>query len=251
VQVFDISRRSFLPQNIRSSAIEMKPRFWAIALFFSSISSVAFAKTQPHPADLQTSLLQNCKDCGVNPVSPHPISLNLAQRLPNPTISIKKVYYSINGSTATQLRQQMNQLGPIDSNENRHYDATTKWYVRWSYRYSNTNNRCKINSINVSTEVTYTLPKWNPPQTSSALNQQWNRYIKALQVHESGHKDHGIAAGNEVFTTLKNLPSASSCPTLEATANNTARSIIKKYNQLDINYDAVTQHGLTQGARFP
>ncbi len=49
-----------------------------------------------------------------------------------PRISIKYDYYSIHGSIAAQLRSQMNQLGYLDKSTGRHYDAYTRWYVKWN-----------------------------------------------------------------------------------------------------------------------
>jgi hypothetical protein len=38
---------------------------------------------------------------------------------------------------------------------------------------------------------------------------------------------------------------------LDDAANDLGHALIKEANQLDIDYDAQTQHGKTQGARFP
>lgn len=75
--------------------------------------------------------------------------------------------------------------------------------------------------------------------------------MTALQLHEDGHKDHGVAAAQEVLSTITNLPAYPSCPELETAANTAGKSVIERYNQKDIEYDRVTQHGATQGAIFP
>jgi predicted secreted Zn-dependent protease len=41
------------------------------------------------------------------------------------------------------------------------------------------------------------------------------------------------------------------CEQLGLAANAAAHQVIKIYNQRDIEYDRVTRHGRTQGARFP
>ena len=168
-----------------------------------------------------------------------------------PITSVNTTYYSITGATGKQLREQMNQLGPIDKTEGRRYDARTDWYVRWNYRYANKGGQCKITTSTVNTDVTITLPQWNPPASASrALVKRWQRYLKALRTHEDGHKDQGLAASREILALLKRFPAQRSCPELETAANAAAQRIIKKYNQRDIDYDRKTRHGATQGAVF-
>jgi predicted secreted Zn-dependent protease len=171
----------------------------------------------------------------------------------SPAVTVNYVYYQIGGSTAAQLRAQMDTLGPFDAQfGNRRYDALTRWYGSWRYSYIVQNNRCTIERVLVNTNVTITLPQWNPPsQASRQLQRKWNRYIQALQTHENGHKQHGIEAGKEIFKLLNNLPSYRSCQDLQTAANNKSNQIIAKYNQRDIDYDRRTQHGRTQGATFP
>jgi predicted secreted Zn-dependent protease len=170
-----------------------------------------------------------------------------------PAISnIRYQYYSIRGTTAAELRAQMEQRGPVDRMERRRYDARTDWMLRWSYRYVRTGNQCTLRSITSQVNVTLIYPKWQPQSNvSRSLLTDWNRYITALQVHEEGHKDHGIAAGRDIVKKLSQLPPYPSCQELGKAANALAQSISKSYNQRDVDYDSTTRHGYTQGAVFP
>ncbi len=49
--------------------------------------------------------------------------------------------YTIQGSTAAALRQQMNQQGPVDDDTGRHFSGYPRWYVRWNYRYRQQGDR--------------------------------------------------------------------------------------------------------------
>lgn len=230
----------------------MKSKIFGIAILLTTITATALAKAESIKQEISLYNTKNFIEYGFSGANQSRVQFNLAQKSSNPAVSVKTVYYEINGSTAKQLRNQMNQLGPLIKNENRRYDGMTNWFVRWSYRYSDTNGRCTINSVNVSTEVIFTLPKWNIPRNvSPSLIASWNKYLAALQVHEDGHKNNGIAAGNEILRRLETMPGSASCPLLEKTANSNAQSIIKRYNEEDIRYDRNTKHGLTQGTRFP
>lgn len=169
-----------------------------------------------------------------------------------PHVQIAYRYYPISGMTASELRSHMNQLGPRDHIEGRTYDARTDWAVKWSYRYSMRGGQCAMQSVVTQVEVTFTLPRWTGAgQAERSLRAHWKHYQAALQHHEEGHKQHGIEAGYAVQRSLSQLPRAASCTELEATAQTTARAVIKTYNQKDLDYDRVTRHGFTQGAVFP
>lgn len=183
------------------------------------------------------------------------VNLQTAQAVkslgPRPTVTIQYRYYSVAGSTVQHLRSQIAHLSPVTQG-GRQYDANTDWYVRWAYRYARTATGCSMRHVTTHVDITFTLPKWqNASGASRSLMNQWHHYSAALQLHENGHKDHGIAAGQEVLNTLSRLPAYSSCQALEAAANSAARQVIQHYNQKDIEYDHDTGHGFTQGAVFP
>lgn len=159
--------------------------------------------------------------------------------------------YTINGSTPLELRQEMNNKGPR-GNDGRRFDGFTRWFVSWRFRYNNAPGGCTIASVTTSVKVTITLPEWrNESGGDSASHEQWSRYLAALERHEQGHRRHGIAAGHEVDQAIASLPPASTCDALGANANALGASILRKYNQLDLDYDRDTRHGATQGVRFP
>jgi predicted secreted Zn-dependent protease len=171
----------------------------------------------------------------------------------SPAVSnVRYQYYPISGATARELRAQMGQRGPLDRLEGRRYDARTDWILRWSYRYARTGNQCTLRSITSQVDVTLIYPRWQPPaKVSRSLVSDWNRYLAALQLHEEGHKNHGVAAGRDVVEKLSQMPSYPSCQELGKAANALAQTISKGYNQRDVEYDRSTRHGYTQGAVFP
>lgn len=169
-----------------------------------------------------------------------------------PSIHIQYQYYAITGKTASELRSQMAAYGPRDRLEGRRYDANVVWALNWTFHPAISNGQCKIQSAKTQVTVTYTLPKWDiPAGAERSLVADWNQYLVALQIHEDGHKNHGIEAGRSILQALTHLPSAPTCKEVEARAQATAQAIVKTYNQKDLDYDGATQHGYSQGAVFP
>lgn len=167
------------------------------------------------------------------------------------TLSDHVEHYNILGSTPADLRREMNAKGPQGAGGKR-FDGYTRWQVSWRYQYKNTAGGCAIASVATSAKVTMTLPRWTSESSASGdIRRQWPRYLAALKEHEQGHRRHGIDAANEVDRAIATIPPAGSCDVLGASANALGMSILKKYNQRDLDYDRDTNHGATQGARFP
>ena len=170
---------------------------------------------------------------------------------PDVPISTDYVFYPIIGSTADQLRAQLDRLGPTDAQGNR-FDAYTDWHVNRSYPYSMVDGQCTTGPIQVNVQVVLTFPHWTPSASvSQDLVDQWEAYLVALRRHEDGHKEIAIAAGYAIYQALSELPGYPTCDELERAAEAVGERILDAYRQQEFDYDRNTDHGATQGARFP
>jgi predicted secreted Zn-dependent protease len=166
-------------------------------------------------------------------------------------ISDQVEHYAIGGSTPAELRREMNAKRPPAS-DGRRFDGHTRWHVSWRYRYHNSGSGCTIAFVSTSLKMTITLPKWsNESGADNATRQQWSRYFAALELHEQGHRRHGVDAANDIDRAIAAMPPAGDCDALGSAANVLGKRILQKYNQRDVDYDRDTRHGATQGARFP
>lgn len=158
--------------------------------------------------------------------------------IPNATIQ----YYDISGSTEGELRAEMDAQGPVGYDGYKG-DATTKWFIDWNWPGYGTNS-CDLIQATVSDQITVILPHWKPPANAPpALIAEWANYTRALAEHERGHVDFVVASIPSVLTAIKRA----TC----ATADAAAQAALEPIRQHDIDYDAATNHGATQGARFP
>ncbi len=167
-----------------------------------------------------------------------------------PSININTQYYSIQGTTAKKLRNEMISKSSIKQSGNT-YDASTSWFVSWHFNWYENNGKCKISKVKSSVKVKFTFPMWsNHHDSSFKLKKHWDRYYKALIDHENGHKKFGINAAKEVEKQLLSL-SSKTCSALEKKANKKAQIILNKYYILEKKYDESTNHGMNNGAIFP
>lgn len=166
------------------------------------------------------------------------------------SIDIDTIYYSVYGTTAHALRQDMNAKNPINESGNKH-DAYTSWTVKWHFNWYIQDKQCHIKNVTTQVDVALTLPKWESRSHSNTiLIHQWDRYYQALTTHENGHKEFGINAAAEIKNKLSFL-SSRTCQTLEKEANTLGREIINKYIDIEKEYDRKTNHGINNGAAFP
>ncbi len=145
--------------------------------------------------------------------------------------------YEVGGSTESEIRAQLSTSGPNG------YDAYTKWTVHWNWPGQGTAT-CRLQDAEVSYEVTVTFPRWTPTEHATPeLVTQWNGYLYALALHENGHVNNVTSHIPALVAAIK----GSTCPLAEGAA----QAVLQQIRQFDSQYDLSTDHGRTQGARFP
>jgi len=158
--------------------------------------------------------------------------------IPNTSI----IYYDIVGSSESQLRAQLDALGPVDDSGYQG-DALTNWFIYWNWPGYGSSS-CNLSQATVRYEIEIIFPRWTPPGTaSSALVTKWTEYTRALAEHEKGHIDIVVANYQTVLEAIQNA----TCDT----ADEAATQAIEPIRQLHRGYDSTTGHGEMQGAVFP
>jgi predicted secreted Zn-dependent protease len=145
--------------------------------------------------------------------------------------------YDISGSTESEIRDQLNAHRPDG------HDAYTRWYVHWDWPGRGT-AECRLQEAEISYEVTVTFPRWTPTAAASPeLVAKWNNYLYALALHEKAHLNNVVSRFPTIVTAIKGGTCLSS--------EEAAQVILQQLRQFDSEYDAKTNHGQTEGARFP
>ena len=72
---------------------------------------------------------------------------------------------------------------------------------------------------------------------------RWKKYILSLAKHELGHIKHAYEHRLDVYEAVRR----SSCES----ANGAGEAALQRLKDFDIEYDAATAHGATQGAVWP
>jgi predicted secreted Zn-dependent protease len=168
----------------------------------------------------------------------------------NVTMQVERKTYPIYGSTEVELRKELDAKGIKDSFGT--WDAYAAWDLGWTHDYFITEDNCRTDKIAVVVVLTYTLPEWNAPTDApQELKDHWEKYMKAVATHEEGHRKIAVEAGEELYRSLAAMPPQYNCNILKKKTDLLGNTILELYNQKDIVYDLLTDHGETQGAIFP
>jgi predicted secreted Zn-dependent protease len=166
------------------------------------------------------------------------------------TVVVRTNFYVVSGTTARELRQSIHKsnpwkaLGPMD--------GRTDWRMEWRLGYGPAESGCRLHRLDLTTIITLTLPRWNPPPDAlPELRVKWANYLKALTLHEEGHKRNALAAAAAAEKLPEKSRTYASCRELAETINKAIEKLVAAHRQKDLDYDRETQHGQTQGARFP
>jgi len=157
-------------------------------------------------------------------------------------------YYIAKAQADTPIAVTLNQASPI--HENGHtFHADTKWYVNWKFRWTESaDGSCRMNRVDVDVDSRIKLPSLT--NATEQQDRQFHTYLFALQAHELGHVSFGKQAALDIERAILNLPGMGNCTALENAANRLGNQILDDYRAREVQYDATTGHGRTQGARL-
>jgi predicted secreted Zn-dependent protease len=194
----------------------------------------ACASSSPEPAAAPTPALD---------------SAALARATPHALVNSREQYYDIDGSSAGALRNQISRLGPKDESGTSQ-DALTVWSIESGFNAVQQGDSCVLRDVKVTLDVAVTLPRWKPPATATAqLVKRWQTYLKAVRLHEAGHRTIAERNAREVMAALTPLR-GTNCDKLSDEATRTAERIVADGRARNRAYDVQTKHGQTQGVEL-
>lgn len=153
--------------------------------------------------------------------------------------------YQAQAIRGKSLYQALEAASPIRQNGHAFLGHTSR-DTRWSLHWRDSGGACRLDSIHVDLHVTIMLPQLNGVDPDRQA--EYSRFYAALRIHEDGHYRNALKMADEIERVLEQLPAMHSCRMLEDAANDAGHRVIADYDRMDLEYDARTGHGKTQGA---
>jgi hypothetical protein len=167
-----------------------------------------------------------------------------------------KISYSDRGCPASAKRSSVGADTSLAGVRMEYYDVAspgghmgrTEWHLSYTYRPRAGTSGCAVASVDTKLDLKVRLPRLTAPG-GGERQQRWDRYLAGLQAHEAGH----VQIARDFESNLKrNLlgVAASDCGSLDQAVRSRFDQMLQQTNQRDRDYDAQTNGGATQGARF-
>lgn len=161
--------------------------------------------------------------------------------------------HSVVGHTATQLADLSRKCPLVVAGVSQPYiNAYTSYWIGWNYNYSQgADGLCRVSNPQVLLHIRQALPVWQPSAHDAAgLAAQWQAYVAAVNVHETGHVQLINQYSEDLLSKLQSYP-AMDCGSISGSVDNTGQSYLSQLKQADNSYELSTQYGATQGAIVP
>lgn len=166
---------------------------------------------------------------------------------------LKIVTYPVAGRSEQTLSQSLNAQAMSDPNDpDGKFYAKTDWFLSAAWNYQPTSRGCEVGDGSVTLAMTMTLPALSSSVgMPTDLLSHWTTFISNTITHESGHVKLSEQGARTYQHDLGNFQPASDCTAIQPQLSglfNRASAAIRKAN---VDYDAQTNHGESQGAVFP
>jgi predicted secreted Zn-dependent protease len=161
--------------------------------------------------------------------------------------TVEYKYYVISPNSPYQIKPELMRHSPIRDDKGS-YNGRTDWYISWRYQTATGAYGCQLRNISTRIQIAYILPALSEQVTDLKTIEVFNKFNDALTSHEKNHGKNGLAAAGEIDKALNKIQPQQNCRQLKRMADATANAIVQKYTQADIEYDRLTNNGMTEGA---
>lgn len=159
--------------------------------------------------------------------------------------------FDVYGGSASELSASLRGSGPYDAVTQTWRWGRCNWGISWEFTYEEDDDQCAIDTFLLKLDSKFDLPRWRSRDSAPAdFRAKWDRFEKALRLHEEGHRSNAILATKALATKLRAMAPQKDCETLDRELSALRARVMAEYTRLDEAYDRATDHGISQGAKF-
>jgi predicted secreted Zn-dependent protease len=181
----------------------------------------------------------------------------LVAALPGPRAAVAEVqvvqaidYYDITGTTAQEIRANMDRIGPTWTVDGKRYDSAVGWAIVPEYRFGPTGRGCMMKAVTVKVRIIATEPRLNP-NAPPALQRAFATFFAKLQEYDKHRATIVLEAAKRIDDGIMGLPPQPNCLELKPLANHLADNVERDLGRLMHDYLRRTDAGRQLGAVFP
>lgn len=154
-------------------------------------------------------------------------------------------YYDLSGQSVRDLR-----LG-FRARSRPGMMAETRAGLATNLDYAFTQDSCRLARVSLHASIDIEYPNWvERHQASDELRAEWDRFMIALEAHETGHADIFRTGLQALKTRIESIMPSADCASLRTAFDGELDAFNRQMDELQNAYERDTRRGALQGARL-
>ncbi len=149
-------------------------------------------------------------------------------------------YFSISGTTAADLDQQLSKHGPLTRNTGARHPGATEIKFGGDLTYLEKNGLCSVGSAKVLLNTRILLPRWkNRRRTTAELALIWDTLLADIKRHEERHAEIARTHARTLERQLTALRPQKNCATLQDMVGKITQKVMDEHDRDQMRFDVV------------
>lgn len=150
-------------------------------------------------------------------------------------------YYTISGTTPTQLDKALTHKGPYVKNTGMHHPGATTISFKPQLKLIKQGDYCKVATVQVDVYAKMSLPRWKQRATTKSVEMAliWDTLSRDIKRHEESHIVIARAHASKIEQAVRQLPAQRDCDTLRKNIEQTSAEILQSHQDAQRHFDKV------------
>lgn len=150
-------------------------------------------------------------------------------------------YYTISGTTPTQLDKALTRKGPYVKNTGMHHPGATTISFKPQLKLIKQGDYCKVATVQVDVYAKMSLPRWKQRATTKSIEMAliWDTLSRDIKRHEESHIVIARAHASKIEQAVRQLPAQRDCDTLRKNIEQTSAEILQSHEDAQRHFDKV------------
>jgi predicted secreted Zn-dependent protease len=155
-------------------------------------------------------------------------------------VSREYTYFSIGGTTLSEIESELQRRGPTVSTTNRRHPGATRMEFTTRVTYGETRGRCGVVAASVNLTANMILPQWRRPRSADTdVKLIWDTLSADIRRHEESHVVIARNHARELELALKQISGAPDCDAAQARVQETSARILERHEAEQVRFDRI------------
>jgi predicted secreted Zn-dependent protease len=149
-------------------------------------------------------------------------------------------YFTIGGSTLSEIEAELSRRGPTVGTTNRRHPGATRMQFATRVTYGEQGGRCGVVDADVSLSAEMILPRWRVPRNAEEdVRIIWDTLAADIRRHEEAHVVIARNHARELEQALKRVTRAPNCEAAAARVEQVTADVLQRHDEAQARFDRV------------